>query len=273
MKIKVLATQWGSESWSSKTFLDFVLSNNYDGVEINMPQDARYISEFLNELERIRKEQSFTFIGQVVLDYRDEGFKQHLKRYRERLEQVISLRPDFINAQSGADFFSFDENCEFIDCAENLAKEHGIRILHETHRGKFSFHSLRTLDYLMRYPELELTADLSHWCNVSESLLTGQNSILEKIFPRVKHIHARIGFAQAPQVNHFAAPEWETTTEKFLNWWKQILTIQENQTEFTFLTEFGPSPYLPNLPFSNVPVANQWELNLAMKDLVKNTFS
>ena len=273
MKIKVLATQWGSESWSAKAFLDFVLSNGYDGVEINMPQDAQYISEFLNELERMRKEQSFTFIGQVVLDYRDEGFEQHLKRYRERLEQVISLKPDFINAQSGADFFSFDENCAFIDCAQNLTKENGIRILHETHRGKFSFHSLRTLDYLMKFPELELTADLSHWCNVSETLLTGQDFILEKVFPRIRHIHARIGFAQAPQVNHFMAPEWETTTQKFLNWWKQILSAQDNQTEFTFLTEFGPQPYLPSLPFSNVPLANQWELNLAMKDLIKTTFN
>lgn len=273
MKIKVLATQWGSESWRAKTFLDFVRSNDYDGVEINMPQNSQYISEFSKELEIIKSEKEFSFVGQVVLDYKDEGFKQHLKSYKKRLEQVISLKPDFINAQTGADFFSFDENCAFIDCADNLANENGIRILHETHRGKFSFHSLGTLDYLEKYPEMELTADLSHWCNVSESLLIGQDFILEKIFPRVRHVHARIGFPQAPQVNHFMAPEWDSTRQKFLNWWKQIIEANGNQSSFTFLTEFGPEPYLPSLPFSNVPVANQWELNLAMKDLIKTTFN
>ncbi|PWS27042.1 xylose isomerase [Pedobacter yonginense] len=267
MKIKVLATQWGSGSWSASYFLDYVKANDYAGIEINMPQDQQYVSEFLLKLDEIRATEDFTFVGQAVLAYQNEGFQDHLKRYKRRLEEVILLKPDFINVQTGTDFFSFDENCAFIECALELSEKNDVKIIHETHRGKFSFHSLKTLEYLEKFPELELTADLSHWCNVSESLLVGQDEILDKIFPRVRHVHARIGFAQASQVNHFMAPEWTATTAQFLHWWKQILEANEGK-EFTFLTEFGPQPYLPSLPFSGVPVADQWELNLKMKDFL-----
>jgi hypothetical protein len=43
----------------------------------------------------------------------------------------------------------------------------------------------------------------------------------------------------------------------------------EKRDYFPITTEFGPEPYMPTLPFSKTPVADQWELNLLMKEYLK----
>ena len=65
-----------------------------------------------------------------------------------------------------------------------MAQRLGIRVLHETHRGRFAFHTASLLPYLHRFPQLRLTADFSHWCTVSESLLSDQQGLLNQIIPR-----------------------------------------------------------------------------------------
>jgi hypothetical protein len=40
----------------------------------------------------------------------------------------------------------------------------------------------------------------------------------------------------------------------------------------TFTTEFGPPPYLPKIPFKNEPVADQFEINVFMKDLLRQRY-
>lgn len=272
MKINILATQWGSESYSAEGFFDKVLAENYDGIEINMPQNGAYISSFLRKLEEVRAKQDFAFVGQAVLSLRQESFKEQYERYEKRLFELCDLQPDFINAQTGKDFYSFDENCHLIELAMNISAKRNIPILHETHRGKFSFHALGLLPYLEKFPEIKITADLSHFCCVSESLLLGQDEILEQIFPFVYHIHARIGFEEAPQVNDFTAPEWENHVAQYLKWWQRILEINKDKSSFSFLTEFGPEPYMPTLPFTQSPVTNQWKTNVAMKNLLRKTF-
>ena len=47
-------------------------------------------------------------------------------------------------------------------------------------------------------PELRITFDVSHWCNVSESLLQDQQETVDMALQRVDHIHARIGHPGRP---------------------------------------------------------------------------
>ncbi len=64
--------------------------------------------------------------------------------------------------------------------------------------------------YMEKIPELRITFDVSHWCNVHESLLEDQPETVDMTLQRVDHIHARIGHPEGPQVNDPRAPEWET---------------------------------------------------------------
>lgn len=269
MHLKILATQWGSEALTARDFLDKVLEEGFDGVEINMPEDAVYRQQFMEKAEPLRHAGSFTFAGQCVLNLQPESFDDQYRRYKRRLSDLCSLQPDFVNCQTGKDFYTFDENCRLIELAMNISAKSNIPVYHETHRGKFSFHALTLLPYLEKFPEMNVTADFSHFCCVSESLLTGQEEMLVRIIPHVAHIHARIGFAQGPQVNDFTAPEWKETVHTFLGWWKQILDYHKTKQNFTILTEFGPDPYMPNMPFTQIPLTDQWQANADMKNLLK----
>src|SRR5690606_5713495 len=181
---------------------------------------------------------------------------------------------DFINSHTGKDHFDFDDNCRIIEAAMEISVRSGIPIYHETHRGRFTFHPKTTLAYIKRFPELKLVADLSHWCTVSESMLEDQPEMIESFLPHIAHIHARVGYEHSPQVNDPFAPEWEKHLSTFLQWWNKILAFQSANGAklFTITPEFGPVPYMPALPYSLKPTADQWEVNASFKNLLKKEF-
>jgi hypothetical protein len=117
------------------------------------------------------------------------------------------------------------------------------------------------------FPNLKLIADLSHFCVVSESDLSDQEELLTRIYPNIQHIHARVGFEQSPQVNHPFAPEWKKHLDRYTTWWKEIIALQAQKgaAHLTITPEFGPFPYMPQAPFTQQPLADQWEVNSRMK--------
>ena len=269
MQIKYLSTYWGSEDLSAKAFLDKVLSQGFDGVEINFPDDPQFIDEFMSELERIRKTShpDFIFIAQQVLSNEKETVAAYSERLTKRLNFLVGLKPNAINSHTGKDFFEFEENCTIIEKVEELGRAAGIPIWHEIHRGRFSFHLRTLLDYLNIFPNLKLIADLSHFCVVSESDLSDQQELLTRIYPNIQHIHARVGFEQSPQVNHPFAPEWKKHLDLYTTWWKEIIALQSQNgaAQMTITPEVGPFPYMPQAPFTQQPLADQWEVNRLMK--------
>ena len=252
-------------------FIDKAIQAGYEGIEIDIPSNAEFEKELLAKIESLRKQQPFIFIAQQWLPPANESFKEYKDRFTHRLEHLVSLQPDLINSHTGKDFFSFDQNCLLIETAMNISARTGTRILHETHRGRFSFHLPHLLSYLKKFPELELVADFSHWCTVSESLLEDQEESLQKVIPHAAHIHARVGYEHSPQVNDFRAPEWKDHVNRFVNWWRRIINHhkQSDKKEFTICPEFGPVSYMPTIPFTQQPLADQWEENVAMMQMLK----
>lgn len=118
---------------------------------------------------------------------------------------------------------------------------------------------------------MRLCADFSHFCCVAETLLEDQQHNLDKVIPTIDHIHARVGHAQAPQVTDFEAPEFKTALDTHISWWQSIVdcAAKRGEKRMTITTEFGPAPYLPTLPHTNMPVSEQWKLNTKLKKLLK----
>lgn len=272
MKVQYVCPHWGQEETSASSFFARVLEEGYDGIEINLPETHAFVNEFqslLNSTRAVKNE--FVFIAQQVLPPAQESVAEYTNRMKARLEFLATLKPDFINSHTGKDYFSFDDNCRIIEAAENIASRSGIPILHETHRGRFTFHAASLVPYFEKFPGLKLTGDFSHWCTVSESMLEDQKAIIRQIIPHVHHIHARIGYEHSPQVNDPFAPEWKNHVDAFICWWKEIIcnhSINQKQS-FTLTPEFGPVPYMPTLPHSQTPLANQWQTNSRIKDMLK----
>jgi hypothetical protein len=90
---------------------------------------------------------------------------------------------------------------------------------------------------------------------------------------RVDHVHARIGHAEGPQVSDPRAPEWDQAVKAHLAWWDKIVEIKKQKGEvLTILTEFGPPDYMPTLPYTRQPLADQWAVNVYMMHLIRNRY-
>ena len=276
MKTKFICTYWGCEALSAKAFLAKVLEAGYDGVEINFPDDPTFIAEFMAELAVIRSSRNpdFIFIAQQVLAQQNETVDAYAQRLSQRLNFLTSLKPDAINSHTGKDYFEFADNVSMIQITEDIALESGIPIWHEIHRGRFSFHLRTLLLYLELFPNLGLVADFSHFCVVSESDLSDQQALLYQVFPSIRHIHARVGFEQSPQLTDPFAPEWEQHLKTYTNWWRAIHEqhLLDQKTHLTITPEFGPFPYMPQQPYSQMPLADQWDLNCRMKNYLQAYF-
>lgn len=276
MKIKYCCTYWGSENEEAESFVDKVLSAGYEGIEINLPTERPSFSDaFLAELEDIQeKNPGFLFIAQQLTAPDNDTVDDYIRRMQKSLRELAAFRPHFINSHTGRDYFSFDDNCRVLEAAMTISSQTGVRILHETHRGRFSFHAASLIPYLKTFPELELVGDFSHFCTVSESMLHDQEDILQQIIPHVSHLHARIGHEQAPQVSDPFAPEWRAHLQRFEEWWQQVIQHKHNNgwPQFSITTEFGPPPYMPAVPFTRQPLGNQWQINVNLMQHLRKRF-
>lgn len=267
----ILATNWGYEG-STDAFCAKAKAAGYDGIEVWWPSTEAACNELFQALEKYQLQVGFLTGGSSA-----EPAK-HFEQFSQMIKGAMlqkRIRPLYINCHSGKDFFSVKENEPFILLTQELSSQTGIPVYHETHRGRMLYAAPIARQYLQQYPALQLTLDISHWCNVHESFLHDQSETIQLALNRTKHIHARIGYAEGPQVNDPRAPEWKQAVDQHLQWWDTVVqnAIAKGEKQLTFLTEFGPADYLPTLPYSRQPVANQWDINVYMLQLIRKRYS
>jgi len=89
----------------------------------------------------------------------------------------------------------------------------------------------------------------------------------------VGHIHARIGHPEGPQVNDPRAPEWDAAVKAHFAWWDKVAERKKKEGNvMTVLTEFGPPDYMPTLPYTRQPLADQWDINVHMLGVLRTRY-
>ena len=264
--LTVLATNWGFDgSWDD--FAKQAAASGYDGVEVWVPGDERDRDAFLAAMQKHNLKFGLLAGGS------DRDPLKHLEQYLKGLEAGLRMKPLYVNSHSGRDHFSFDQNLKFIRESIRLSGVHNIPVYHETHRGRILYSAPVARTFMEAVPELRLTLDISHWCNVHESLLEDQQDTVAMALGRTGHIHARIGHAEGPQVNDPRAPEWTGALNAHLNWWDSVVNRKKQEGKpVTMLTEFGPADYMPALPYTRQPVADQWGINVHMMKVVRERY-
>jgi len=269
-EVKILATNWGFVGTIDE-YCSKVKKDGYDGIEIWWPGEKKDQDALFAALKRNNLEVGFLTAGH------ESNYDQHFNTFKNMVNAAAkntAQKPLYINCHSGRDYFSFDENKTFIDYTIQLAKETGIKICHETHRSRILFAAPVARQYFDKIPELRITYDVSHWCNVSETLLQDQPETVNIALQRVDHIHARIGHPEGPQVNDPRAPEWDETMKAHFAWWDKIVELKKQQGDrLTILTEFGPPTYMPTLPYTQQPLADQWAINVHMMELLRKRYA
>ena len=269
-ELKIMATNWGFRGTLDE-FCARVKKEGYDGIEAWWQGDDKKAQELFAALKNHGLEIGF------LCGVAQTNPQEHLDAYKKMIDAAAKQniqRPLYINNHSGRDHFSFEDNRKFIEHTNALAKETGITICHETHRSRIMFAAHVTRKYMETFPELKLTLDISHWCNVHESLLADQKETVDMALERTEHIHARIGHAEGPQVNDPRAPEWESVVKQHFDWWDKVVERKKKKGErMTFLTEFGPPDYMPTMAYTRQPLSDQWAINVHMMNLLRKRYA
>ncbi|HEY4326929.1 MAG TPA: sugar phosphate isomerase/epimerase [Mucilaginibacter sp.] len=270
MKLLFFCPRWGQEQVEWDEFLRKVKQAGYNGVEASLPFDEKEKALILNSLQK----HGLQFIAQHW-ETVEKDFETHCRQYEERLMNLASAKPLFINTQTGKDYYNFEQNKHLIDIARRVSQKTDVKIVHETHRGKFSFAAHVMQKYLTKIGDLRITLDISHWCNTAESLLHDQREAVETAISRTDHIHSRVGYPEGPQITDPRAPEWKDALNFHLQCWDKVVETKqlENAALLTITSEFGAPPYLPLLPYTRQPVVNQWDINVFMMDLLRRRYS
>ena len=276
MQIDFYCPRWGSEHTGWPLFATQVAQAGFVGVEVFPLGDKPNNTDMIDVL------------GDAGLSYillhaeLEEG--KDFNRYKAALErnlytlleyQTRDAKPRFIVSQTGREYYSYAQMEECFAICDRISRESSVKIVQETHRNKWSFAAHVVKDYLKRFPDLELALDFSHWVCVSESYLEDQNDAIELAIKHGRHLHARVGFPEGPQVTDPRAPENETALMHHLAWWDRWVA---HLTKIgvgcaTITPEFGPYPYMHYSPFTTDPVASQWEINCWMMQLLKARYA
>ncbi len=266
----ILATNWGFEG-SMDAYCNKVKQDGYDGIELLWPMEKAGQDELFSTLKKFNLEVGFLCRGD------QSNYNEHFDLFKKMTGAAATntfQKPLYLNCHSGKDYFSYEQNQTFIDHTLQLSKKTGVPIYHETHRSRLLFAAPAAKQYLQKNPDLQITFDVSHWCNVSESLLQDQPETMALALERTGHIHARIGHPEGPQVNDPRAPEWEAAVKAHLTWWDEIVTRKKKAGErLTILTEFGPPDYMPTAPYTHKPLADQWAINVYMLNMLRKRYT
>ena len=249
---------------------------HFDGLEVNL--DHPCLKALQPEgIRRCLSDAKQHLIVEIVTggDYTPDlncSPSQHLDQVHRGLERAMALAPLKITLITGSDSWQEVEQHRFLDRLLDKIDACSIPVTLETHRSRSLFDPWRMPAWLARHPRLRLTADLSHWCAVSERLMTPELPPIQAMAARVDHIHARIGHAQGPSVSHPFAPEWAYSLESHRRCW-QLFLDQSARPErpITMTPEFGPDGYMPLQPFTAAPLADVQLLNAEMASWLRSS--
>lgn len=275
MKIKFFSPRWGYEHLAWESFLQSVKDAGYAGIEwFPFGEDCNHlhILQLLNKYDL-----EFGIVTAILQHY--PYFNDYLQELEKQLTYLCNLNADgiaplFISAQTGREYYTVEEVHKILECCEKISGQTGVPIYQETHRNKWAYAAHAVAPFLNSHPGLYLTFDISHWFCVSESYLHDQQETVEKAIRQARHIHARVGHTQGPQVWDPALSEYaEALGEHLKVWDKYIHQRRMSGAKWCSITpEFGPPPYMVFGNRAGTPDEEQWRVNLWMKNLLEKRY-
>jgi sugar phosphate isomerase/epimerase len=269
MEILFLSTQWGHQHLELEDFIIKVKEAGYDGIDTWMPADVRERKKLISLLDEYKL---------CIVAHQHQAFGSTIEEYCKSFEYYLSLSmecgPLLINSHSGRDYFTRKQQLMVIDVAEEFSAKNNITVTHETHRGRIGYSPYNAMDLFQARPEMRITADFSHWTCVTESFLEHSPEIIQEAIKRTRHIHARVGYTQGPQIPDPRLVAWKEPVDFFVKIWEEIVVFLKLQKEkiVTTTPEFGPPPYMWTKTENGEPLSDQWEINLYMMTLLRDRF-
>ncbi|HSC89854.1 MAG TPA: hypothetical protein VLC09_21405 [Polyangiaceae bacterium] len=272
MKLQVFASSWALGGTSSA--LAEISSGLYDGLEAPIPSEASWTAEVRRRLA----DWGAPWIAEVatggdLAPHSSVSFAEHLDHLDRSLDRAAEAGVVLATCHAGSDSWPLDRAVEFFGLALEMSQRCPFPVSFETRRGRPTSTPWNTLALLRHLPGLELTCDFAQWCVVCERL-PDDSSPLASAMARARHVRARVGYAQGPQVPDPKAPEYRNELSRHESWWWGVWKIQRDRgfPITTVTPSFGPDGYTHELPFTRLPVTSAQEVNRWMVRRLRGNF-
>ncbi|GAA4489295.1 sugar phosphate isomerase/epimerase family protein [Gluconacetobacter asukensis] len=274
MRLELFKTLWGdTRAWPQ--IIEEMRAATFDGIEARIPDNAQDATD----KGRLLRQEGVPYIaialtGGGVIPRQGAPLADHLADLRAALDRAAIMQPRFVNVLGGNDRWGATQQADFINQADEIGRQVGLRCVFETHRSRILSSPWIALDVLNQCPDAQFTLDISHWIVTCERLLDDPLDDFSAFIDRVHHLQARVGYDQGPQVPHPGAPEYAAALAFHQHVWAQVWAAHARRgyAVTTLTPECGPDGYLHTLPFTNAPVADLWALNRWIADTERRHF-
>jgi len=191
------------------------------------------------------------------------------------IAHVRELGADHINLQPNVKPYILAECIPYLEGWRRLGEEAGIPVHIETHRDRMTTDLIFTLQLLDCFPDLRLTADLSHFLVGREfqwPIAPENHRMMHRILDNAWGFHGRVASREQVQVQ-ISFPHQKDWVDTFMAWWEYGFRSWRRRAPpdatLTFLCELGPKEYAMTGP-DGYELSDRWMESCMLKDMVRD---
>lgn len=241
--LAVLQSMWAMErrrpdghEWSLPEKLEMIRDAGFDGAGVRFidPEYAREVTGFLR--------------GHGMI-WQAQCYPRSIADLAPVLDLVEELGADHVNLQPDIRPRTLAECVPYLEAWRGMAARAGVALNIETHRDRMTTDLFFTLDLLDAFPDLRLTADVSHYLVGREfawPVDDANHAMIHRIMDNAWALHGRVASREQVQVE-IGFAQHRAWVDLFMEWWEYAIRSWRGRAgpdaRLTFLCELGPSPY------------------------------
>ena len=267
-RLLVLQSLWAMErrrpdglEWSLDRKLGMIRDAGFDGAGERFFDDA-YASEVTAYLRRNR------------MVWQAQCYPQTVGDLAPILERVRRLGADHVNLQPDVRPYRLEDCFPYIEGWQRLAEAARIPVHVETHRDRMTTDLMTMLQLIDRFPDLRLTADLSHYLVGREfawPVSDENHRLIHRVLDQAWGLHGRVASREQIQVQ-ISFPHHRDWLELFMGWWEYAIRSWRRRAPkdatLTFLCELGPKEYAMT-GADGYDLSDRWEEAQVLKDMAR----
>jgi hypothetical protein len=267
-KLLVYQSLWAMErrrpdrlEWSLQQKLEMIRDAGFDGAGVRFfdYQYAKEVTDFLRAHD---------------MTWQAQCYPKSVDDLKPIIEHVKELGADHINLQPDVRPYRLQECIPYIEGWRRLAHDAAIPVHIETHRDRMTTDLFFTLHLLDCFPDMRLTADISHYVVGREfawPVSEENHGLMHRILDHAWGFHGRVASREQVQIQISFAhhKEW---VDLFLGWWEYGFRSWRrrapNDATLTFLCELGPREYAMTGP-DGYELSDRWEEAKMMMSMIR----
>jgi hypothetical protein len=268
-KLLVYQSLWAMErrrpdglEWSLQEKLEMIRDAGFDGCGVRF-FDYQYAKEVTG------------FLRAHGMTWQAQCYPKTVAGLEPIIEHVQELGADHINLQPDVKPYRLEDCIPYIEGWRRLAHDAKIPVHIETHRDRMTTDLFFTLHLLDCFPDLRLTADISHYVVGREfawPIAEENHGLMHRILDNAWGFHGRVASREQVQIQ-ISFPHHKDWVDLFMGWWEYGFRSWRQRAPqdatLTFLCELGLKEYAMTGP-DGYELSDRWEEAKMMMGMVRD---